>query len=128
MENLEPRGEGKPQSDLSSRSAEDLNPSKEHKVEMFLEFLTLRDLDQWHELVLSGLGASCCQRYSEILAYVDAMTLNVKVPNQIFTRLREHLPKGPEGDRQLVEITTTCAAYNCVSRFLVAMNVGDMNR
>ena len=30
-------------------------------------------------------------------------------------------------DREIVELTVTIAAYNCVSRFLVALNVGEKN-
>jgi hypothetical protein len=31
------------------------------------------------------------------------------------------------GDREVVELTATVAAYNCVSRFLVALDVGECN-
>ena len=31
------------------------------------------------------------------------------------------------GERGVVEITATVAAYNCVSRFLVALDVGERN-
>jgi len=57
-----------------------------------------------------------------VVAYTDAMTRNVKVPDAVFEKLREVF-----SEREVVEITATVAAYNCVSRFLVALDVGEMN-
>ncbi|WP_033290207.1 carboxymuconolactone decarboxylase family protein [Amycolatopsis jejuensis] len=53
------------------------------------------------------------------LAYTDAMTREVAVPDLVFKALQEHF-----ADQQIVELTTTIAAYNMVSRFLVALEVG----
>jgi alkylhydroperoxidase family enzyme len=57
-----------------------------------------------------------------VLKYTDAMTKTVTVPDEVFQEL-----KGFFNEREIVEITTTCAAYNCVSRFLVALDVGEKN-
>ena len=57
-----------------------------------------------------------------VLAYTDAMTIGVKVSDDIFTPLKRLID-----DRHVVEITATVAAYNCVSRFLVALDVGEMS-
>lgn len=57
-----------------------------------------------------------------VLKYTDAMTKTVTVPDEVFQEL-----KGFFNEREIVEITTTVAAYNCVSRFLVALNVGEKN-
>ena len=57
-----------------------------------------------------------------VLAYTDAMTIGVKVSDDIFAELKRLLD-----DRHVVEVTATVAAYNCVSRFLVALDVGDMS-
>lgn len=57
-----------------------------------------------------------------ILRYSDAMTLNVTVPSPVFDSLKEYF-----SDKEIVEITATVAAYNCVSRFLVALDVGERN-
>jgi alkylhydroperoxidase family enzyme len=62
------------------------------------------------------------ERHSAVVAYTDAMTLDVAVPDEVFTRLR-----GSFEEREIVEITATVAAYNCVSRFLVALDVGEKN-
>ena len=57
-----------------------------------------------------------------VLAYTDAMTIGVKVSDDIFAQLKNLVD-----DRHVVEITATVAAYNCVSRFLVALDVGEMS-
>ena len=54
------------------------------------------------------------------LAYTDAMTIAIKVSKEIFDRLQRSF-----GEGEIVEITATVAAYNCVSRFLVALDVGE---
>lgn len=56
------------------------------------------------------------------MTYTDAMTRNIKVEKEIFERLKIWF-----GETEIVEITATVAAYNCVSRFLVALDVGEMN-
>jgi alkylhydroperoxidase family enzyme len=57
-----------------------------------------------------------------VLRYTDAMTRTVTVSNEVFGEL-----KGFFSDQEVVEITATVAAYNCVSRFLVALDVGEKN-
>ncbi|KAJ5934352.1 hypothetical protein N7466_003899 [Penicillium verhagenii] len=57
-----------------------------------------------------------------VLRYTDAMTRTVTVPDVVFAEL-----KGCFNDQEVVEITATVAAYNCVSRFLVALDVGEKN-
>jgi AhpD family alkylhydroperoxidase len=53
-----------------------------------------------------------------VLAYTDAMTRDVHVPDGTFAEIRAHL-----AERELVELTATIAAYNCVSRFLAALAI-----
>ena len=53
------------------------------------------------------------------LALTDAMTCDVEVPDALFDRLRARFD-----ERRIVEIVTTVAAYNMVSRFLVALHIG----
>ncbi|OQD75036.1 hypothetical protein PENDEC_c008G02193 [Penicillium decumbens] len=57
-----------------------------------------------------------------VLKYTDAMTKTVTVPDDVFQELR-----GFFSDKEVVEITATVAAYNCVSRFLVALDIGEKN-
>ncbi|CAD6588795.1 MAG: hypothetical protein ASARMPRED_003732 [Alectoria sarmentosa] len=62
------------------------------------------------------------EKQRAVLAYTDAMTIGVKVSDGIFAELRKRFD-----EREIVEITATVAAYNCVSRFLVALDVGEMS-
>lgn len=62
------------------------------------------------------------ERHRAVLAYCDAMTIGVKVDAEIFANVRSVF-----AEQEVVEITATVAAYNCVSRFLVALDVGEMS-
>ncbi|AWB35352.1 carboxymuconolactone decarboxylase family protein [Orrella marina] len=53
-----------------------------------------------------------------VLAYTDAMTRDIHVPEEIAAAVREEFDH-----RTLVELTATIAAYNMVSRFLEAMAI-----
>ena len=53
-----------------------------------------------------------------VLAYCDAMTREIRVPDAVFAAVRRALP-----DRELVELTATIGAYNMVSRFLEALQI-----
>ena len=53
-----------------------------------------------------------------VLAYAEAMTRDIQVPDQVFEQVREHFP-----EREVVELTATIAGYNLVSRFLEAMAI-----
>jgi 4-carboxymuconolactone decarboxylase len=72
--------------------------------------------------VLRGRGSTdaLAPRLAAVLAYTDAMTAKVSVPDDVFASLREHFD-----DREIVELTVTIGAYNLVSRFLVALRVGE---
>lgn len=54
------------------------------------------------------------------LRYADQMTLSVKVSDDVFERLKQYY-----NTREIIEITATISAYNCVSRFLVALDVDE---
>jgi 4-carboxymuconolactone decarboxylase len=53
-----------------------------------------------------------------VLAFTDAATRSVAVPEEVFAAVRRHLD-----DRQVVELTALVGAYAMVSRFLVALEV-----
>jgi len=61
------------------------------------------------------------EKHLAVLEYTDAMTLGCIVPEPIFAQLKRFF-----NEKEIVEITSTIAAYNCVSRFLVALDVGEM--
>jgi alkylhydroperoxidase family enzyme len=87
-----------------------------------------------------------------VLAYTDQMTRSVKVEDGLFERLLSSSSPSAGSNskedneeqqganasagtctgaglshREVVELTTAIAAYNCVSRFLVALDVGENN-
>lgn len=76
-------------------------------------------LESPHNKVNDGIQS---EALAAVLSYTDAMTLNVTVPEDVFGKL-----KAKFSEQEVVEITATIAAYNCVSRFLVALDVGERN-
>lgn len=69
-------------------------------------------LDNWK-------SSDCFDAQSRaVLAYTDAMTRDVHVPQDIFDAVSALLTP-----RLLVELTATIAAYNMVSRFLEALQI-----
>ena len=58
-----------------------------------------------------------------MLQFADYSTLRVEVPDSVFERVR----KAGFGEREIVELVATVAGYNCVSRFLVALDVNERN-
>lgn len=59
--------------------------------------------------------------HTAVLEYTDAMTIGCVVPRLVFDRVENVF-----SEREVTELTATIAAYNCVSRFLVALDVGEM--
>lgn len=57
-------------------------------------------------------------RLRAVLAYTDAMTVQVQVPDPVFAQVSSHFAAA-----QVVELTATIAAYNMVSRFLEALQI-----
>lgn len=55
---------------------------------------------------------------AQVLALTDAMTRDVRVPDALMQQLQRQYDA-----QTLVELVATVAAYNMVSRFLVALNV-----
>ena len=55
---------------------------------------------------------------AQVLALTDAMTRDVRVPDVLMQQLQRQYDA-----QTLVELVATVAAYNMVSRFLVALNV-----
>lgn len=58
-----------------------------------------------------------------VLRYTDQMTRIVTVHDEVFAQLQTV----GFNEREIVELTTGIAGYNCVSRFLVALDVGENN-
>jgi 4-carboxymuconolactone decarboxylase len=53
-----------------------------------------------------------------LLAYTDAMTRDISVPDAVFAEIRKHF-----SERQVVELTMLIGAYNMLTRFLKALQV-----
>ena len=53
-----------------------------------------------------------------LLAYTDAMTREIDVPETVFAEVRKHF-----SERQVVELTMLVGAYNMLTRFLKALKV-----
>lgn len=60
---------------------------------------------------------SAAQRVA--LRLTDSMTRDIEVPDTLFAEVREHFDAQAQ-----IDLTVTIAAYNMVSRFLVALQVG----
>jgi alkylhydroperoxidase family enzyme len=87
----------------------------QHAPLALAEGLTQAQLDalvDWRESPLFDA------RMRDALAYAEAMTLRVQVPQALFDAARRHFD-----DRAMVELTATVAAYNMVSRFLEALDI-----
>ena len=62
--------------------------------------------------------ASFGAREQALIAYCDAMTRSIRVPETVFDALRPYF-----NNQELVEVTATIGAYNMVSRFLEALQI-----
>ncbi|TVY68847.1 hypothetical protein LSUE1_G006123, partial [Lachnellula suecica] len=74
------------------------------------------------EKELGGKEGGLSEKQWAVMRYTDEMTRNVKVNDGVFAELKKHF-----SEQEVVEVTATVAAYNCVSRFLVALDVGEKN-
>ncbi|KAK7423609.1 hypothetical protein QQZ08_008963 [Neonectria magnoliae] len=66
--------------------------------------------------------AQLTEKLWAVVLYTEEMTRNVQVKDETFDRLRAFF-----NEQEIVELTATIACYNCVSRFLVALDVGERN-
>jgi alkylhydroperoxidase family enzyme len=80
-----------------------------------LELIRKKDLANVSkaELKQAGLG----DKELVVLKVTDMMTYSLKLQDGMFEKLRAYF-----GEREIVEIIATISCYNCVSRFLVALN------
>lgn len=66
----------------------------------------------------SVIGATFTEKERAVLAATDSLTRDVALSDEQFDRLRPHFSA-----TELTELMATIAAYNMVSRFLIAMNI-----
>ena len=79
------------------------------------EGMTQAQLDELGSWESSSLFS---EQERAVLAYTDAMTRDVQVPDVVFDAVKPFFEP-----RQLVELTATVATYNMVSRFLEALQI-----
>ena len=58
------------------------------------------------------------EKQRALLAYVDSMTREIDVSDDVFAEIRKH-----HSERQIVELTMLIGAYNMLTRFLKALRV-----
>jgi len=58
------------------------------------------------------------EKQRALLAYTDAITRDIDVPDAVFAEIRNH-----HSERQVVELTMLISAYNMLTRFLQALKV-----
>ena len=98
---------------LINHAPYEFNAHRSHAIEAGISEKQIDSLDDWDQ----SLHFSDSERV--VLAYTDAMTKFVEVDNSIYEAVRKLF-----SDREIVELTATVAAYNLVSRFLVALEIG----
>ena len=79
------------------------------------EGLTAAQVDALADWTASTLFSN---QHRALLAYVDAMTRDIEVPDAVFGRLREHY-----SEREAVELTVLIGAYNMHTRVLTALRI-----
>lgn len=93
-------------------------------LEAGIDDTLLQLVKKGREWDLSGMeDMSCGTLRWTTLRYVDCMTLQIKVPQQLFDDVSVWCTQ-----QQIVELTAIIASYNMVSRFLVALDVGEMSQ
>ncbi|KAH9861468.1 hypothetical protein J1614_011215 [Plenodomus biglobosus] len=102
----------------------DVHAALAHKAGVSKEVLqTVFDLEVVrHGMVARGGLEGFSEEEYAVLCLTDQMTVGVRVEDRVM-----EMVKGLLGDKQTVELTATIAGYNMVSRFLVALDVGECN-
>lgn len=65
------------------------------------------------------LGGGLSELEQTLMTLTDTMTRNIEVPASLYEKVRSQL-----NERQIVDVMVTIGAYNMVSRFLVALEMG----
>lgn len=97
-----------------------IKPAELNEVQKLPSYAELSNVeDVWK----AWQGTCLDVRQRAVVAYTDEMTQNVAVKDETFKLLRDV----EFSDREILELTTTIAGYNCVSRILVSLDVGENN-
>lgn len=98
---------------LLNHAPYEFNAHRSHAVDAGISEAQINTLAQWEQ------SEDFSETERVVLAYADAMTRTVEVDDAVYTAVRKVF-----NDREVVELTATVAAYNLVSRFLVALEIG----
>jgi AhpD family alkylhydroperoxidase len=98
---------------LLNRAPYEFNAHRSHALDAGISEAQIDGLDDWKNSKLFDAAQHA------VLAYTDVMTREIEVPDATFAAVRRVFD-----NRELVELTATIAAYNMVSRFLVALQIG----
>jgi 4-carboxymuconolactone decarboxylase len=61
------------------------------------------------------------------LDFCDASSVQVRVPQDIFDRLKAHLDDdGPHAGKKMVEVVAVIGAFHMISRFCVALDIAEV--
>jgi 4-carboxymuconolactone decarboxylase len=77
--------------------------------------ITPREVEALRDWRKSGVYG---EKESALLAYVDAMTQDVAVPDAVFDGMRKHF-----SEREILELTVLIGAYNMQTRLLRALDI-----
>lgn len=72
--------------------------------------------------IRDGTPSDLNEKQVAVLEFTTASTKDGRVTDLVFEGLKKHF-----NDKEIVEIVATVAAYNCVSRFLVALDIAEGN-
>ena len=76
-------------------------------------------IDALHDADAQSVANVFSEQERCVLALTDTMTLDIEVPDSVFEPVKAHF-----NDQQLTDLVATVAAYNMVSRFLTAFQIG----
>ncbi|PIL35098.1 hypothetical protein GSI_02886 [Ganoderma sinense ZZ0214-1] len=93
------------------------------------QLAVIGDIHVPRELLISDGPGQLSHIQALAIQLADSMTVNVQVEDEVFEALRRAFVERGEDEaavnRKIVEAVATCATYNMVSRFLVALDVDE---
>lgn len=98
---------------LLNHAPYEFNAHRSHAIDAGIREAQIDSLAHWEH------SPEFSQTERVVLAYTDAMTRTVEVEDAVYDAVRKSFD-----NREVVELTVTVAAYNLVSRFLVALEIG----
>ncbi|RGP72458.1 hypothetical protein FSPOR_2669 [Fusarium sporotrichioides] len=87
-----------------------------------LSWDAMKELMTEERLILGDIPAGFTEKQWAVCVVADEMTKNVQVADETFRQLKSFF-----NSQEVVEIVATVSCYNCVSRFLVALDIGERN-